>query len=469
MAKRVDLQTSSLKVDEEKINRIIIAIVWGIMIFGSLIFTVSNLFQKTNYNTLFSKLLIFSSSFLIFNGISTILYAVLKAPKYRLFLKYVITISLTMVVPAYWYVSLGRNNDAWVISFIVMVFVILHMSYSLIIFASLLILAVNFVFILVFKDSILPYMTNPMAEFFARFATLLFGTIISLFITKATNDIFFAASVKEEEISEDRSNAFRTLNVAKDFSSTLKNLTEKTADISSNLLSVSETQASNVEQIAASTEQLMASIEEINQNAVNASNSMNEIVNEVLGGMRSLNDSTREMMDLVKFSKNMIENIESINDIAENTNLVALNAAIEAARAGGAGKGFAVVATEIRKLADKSQMAAKDVGSSLKDTEIKIRNSAGLNNEVHRIYNNITTRLESISKIFQQISFATQELSRGGREISASLEGINRAFAENFEMAKIIESSNDQVQKETKKLNHVIRTSKKIEIEEKTT
>jgi len=279
------------------------------------------------------------------------------------------------------------------------------------------------------------------------------------------NKIFKATKQKEEDIEEERSQALKTLSVIQEISDSLKDVNEKNTVISKKLMSSSESQASSVEQISASTEELMASIEEISKNAIHASEDMNNIVKEVQGGMTALKGSTEEMMELVKFSKMMIESIESINEIAENTNLLALNAAIEAARAGEAGKGFAVVATEIRKLAEKSTLAAQNVGDLLKESKIKITNGANLNNKVNEIFTTISTKLENISKVFQQISFATQELDKGGKEISGGLEIINQASTQNLELAKEIENLISLFERDTKKLNQVIKSNKRLGVD----
>jgi methyl-accepting chemotaxis protein len=276
------------------------------------------------------------------------------------------------------------------------------------------------------------------------------------------NKIFNISIKFEDDLTEDREEAYKTLITIKTLSETLKDVGTKNHMISSKLLSSSESQASSVEQIAASTQELMASIGEISKNATAASENMIHMVNEVQNGMGVLKDSTEEMMELVRFSKIMNESIESINEIAETTNLVALNAAIEAARAGEAGKGFAVVATEIRKLAEKATIAAQNVGTLLKDSENKIKNSAGLNKQVNLVFSSITEKLEGISRVFQQISFATQELEKGGKEISGGLETINEASSVNLESSKEIDALNTQFDGEMKKLNQIIKSNKKI-------
>ncbi|MBQ3923298.1 MAG: hypothetical protein II707_08380, partial [Spirochaetales bacterium] len=221
-----------------------------------------------------------------------------------------------------------------------------------------------------------------------------------------------------------------------------------------------------IEQIASSTEELMSSIEEIAKNATLAYEEIEKISGASEQGTSSLNMSAAEMKELVKFSQKMIESIEAINEIAENTNLLALNAAIEAARAGDAGKGFAVVATEIRKLAEKSTNAALEVGNLLRESKAKINKTSQLNEAVSNTYKDVSEKLDDITKVFQQISFATQEVDRGGREISKTLDVISQTSNENFNMSKGIEQTTKDFDNQIRRLTQLV-GSNKITIKEK--
>jgi len=436
---------------------------WLTIIVGTITYCISSLTQGMEIKKLFNRVIIFVGLVGGLNLISTILMYIFT--KKRNILKFFLATTYTFAVPIYTYITFDTNHEVWVLSFIFLIVFSLYMDVKLIIYLSILLLSINTFILIKWRDVFIPEFFNPRSEILIRAFSFILSSLASIYITNMINKVFKATKQKEEEIDEERSQALKTLSVIQEISDSLKDVNEKNTVISKKLMSSSESQASSVEQISASTEELMASIEEISKNAIHASEDMNNIVKEVQGGMAALKGSTEEMMELVKFSKMMIESIESINEIAENTNLLALNAAIEAARAGEAGKGFAVVATEIRKLAEKSTLAAQNVGDLLKESKIKITNGANLNNKVNEIFTTISTKLENISKVFQQISFATQELDKGGKEISGGLEIINQASTQNLELAKEIENLISLFERDTKKLNQVIKSNKRLGVD----
>ena len=451
---------ASFNIEEKKINKGIINIMWAIIVIGAITYAISRWSQGAPIQQIIKKVIMFIGIAGGANLFSTILMYII--PKKRNIFKFILATTFTSVLPIYTYITFDTNHEVWVLSFICLIIFILYMDIKLIIYISLLIFSINAFILIKFKDIYIPEFFNPRSEILIRAFSFIVSSLLSIYITNMITKIFKITKEKEEEAEEEKAQAMKTLTVVQEISDSLKNVNEKNTMISKKLMSSSESQASSVEQISASTEELMASIEEISKNAVHASEDMNNIVKEVQNGMSALKGSTEEMMELVKFSKMMIESIESINEIAENTNLLALNAAIEAARAGEAGKGFAVVATEIRKLAEKSTLAAQNVGDLLKESKIKITNGANLNNKVNEIFTNISTKLENISKVFQQISFATQEVDKGGKEISGGLEIINQASTQNLELAKEIEGLISLFDKDTKKLSQVIKSNKRL-------
>ncbi len=454
------MERKRISVDEDKINRGVLITLFGIVVISCFAYTISMLVQKKDLVVTLQKLGIFAAFSFGLNIISALLMFIFK--KRQRLIRYFLATSFSVILIIYTYITIDTNHETWVLSFIVIVMFILYMDIKLIIYCIVIVFTFNVALLVLFRDIFIPEFFNPRSEILVRAFSFFVCSYISIYITNMINKIFTVTKQHEDEINEEREQAIKTLSTVRETSDTIRGLSDKNSDISKRLLSSSESQASSVEQIAASTEELMASIEEISKTAISASNDMENTVNEVQGGMNALNGGTSEMVALVKFSKIMIESIESINEIAENTNLLALNAAIEAARAGEAGKGFAVVATEIRKLAEKSTVAAQNVGSLLKESETKIKNVSGQNTNVNQIFTNVSKKLESIAKIFQQISFATQELDKGGKEISNGLEVINQASSENLELSKEVETVNAQFDKEMKKLNQIVKTNKKM-------
>lgn len=192
-------------------------------------------------------------------------------------------------------------------------------------------------------------------------------------------------------------------------------------------------QAANVEEVASSMEQMLSNI---SKNAENAKET-EEIA------LRSANDAKsggEAVAQTVTAMKDIADKISVVEEIARQTNLLALNAAIEAARAGEHGKGFAVVAAEVRKLAERSGMAAAEI-SELSISSVKIAEEAGLmlekmvpdinhtaeliqaitaaNDEQQTGAEGINTAVHQLDQVIQQIAAASEEMSSTSSELSS--------------------------------------------------
>jgi methyl-accepting chemotaxis protein-1 (serine sensor receptor) len=203
------------------------------------------------------------------------------------------------------------------------------------------------------------------------------------------------------------------------------------------VLSQSSTeQAASVEQSSASIEQMAASIRQ---------NSDNATVTEGIAtkASREAGEGGEAVRQTVQAMKQIADRISIIDDIAYQTNLLALNAAIEAARAGEHGKGFAVVAAEVRKLAERAQLAAKEIGE-VADNSVELAERAG------GLLTAIVPAIQKTSDLVQEIAAASSEQSSGASQISSAIGQLNQTTQQNAssseELAATANEMNGQAQ-----------------------
>jgi hypothetical protein len=451
---------STITAENSKLNNFAIITTWITLVLGEVIFLVSQFAQQRQFDDFKMQLIIFTVGFSVLNLIPTIIFFFFK--KIHSVLKYIIPLTFSSIVPLYSYICLGYNHQVWMLGLCVIIFSILFMSKRVFVITTVFLTVMDFAFLFIVSnmefngEKYIDTLFNMRAEIGIRLACYIIALLFGLRVINYIRVLFNSASANEKRTNEQNKKMEEMVFGIKDLSEKLKKLSTANADYAEKLSESSESQASGIEEIASSTEELMSSIEEIAKNTTLVYGEIERVTIDSEKGTTSLNSSSSEMHDLVLFSQKMIESIDAINEIAENTNLLALNAAIEAARAGDAGKGFAVVATEIRKLAEKSTRAASEVGDLLRESKIKINKTSDLNKAVAETYNDVSAKLDEITKVFQQISFATQELDKGGREIAKALEGISQTSNENFDMSKEIESTTKEFDSEIRHLTQLI-------------
>jgi methyl-accepting chemotaxis protein len=215
--------------------------------------------------------------------------------------------------------------------------------------------------------------------------------------------------------------------------------------------------ASAVEELTVSMKQVSNNAEasaEAARRALDAAEQGNRAVRDTLDGMQRIRSSVqataRKIKSLGDRSLEISEIINVINDITEQTNLLALNAAIEAARAGEAGRGFAVVADEVRKLAEHSRTATKDIAALIKAIQAETNEAvvvmeegtkevevgAGLADQAGKALEAISSVVRQSAELVQEISLASKQQVRGTEGVANAMQVISGITRQSSQSAK---------------------------------
>ncbi len=204
----------------------------------------------------------------------------------------------------------------------------------------------------------------------------------------------------------------------------------------------SNDQASSAEEVSASMEQMSANIEMNNKNS-------KETESIAVKAAEEIRESNRVVSETVESMKTITEKISIIGEIARQTNLLALNAAVEAARAGDHGRGFAVVAAEIRKLAERSQVAAVEIDDVSKKGFSKA-------NESGDMLQNVVPEIEKNATLVRSITTASVEQSIGASQINEAIQSLNMVVQKNSKVAEEVASNSQTLNSYSAELKQAI-------------
>ena len=228
-------------------------------------------------------------------------------------------------------------------------------------------------------------------------------------------------------------------------------------EIASNIESLErmiESQSSGVTQASAAVEQMIGNISSVNASMEKMAGSFNELrANSQVGiaKQKAVNDRITE----IESQSEMLQEANvAIASIASQTNLLAMNAAIEAAHAGEAGKGFAVVADEIRKLSETSTAQSKTIGDQLSNIKESINQVVSASGESAVAFEAVSKKLEETDALVMQIRAAMEEQNEGSQQITEALHTMNDSTVEVRNASSEMEEGNKMILKEVQMLQN---------------
>lgn len=220
----------------------------------------------------------------------------------------------------------------------------------------------------------------------------------------------------------------------------------------SQLDSMIEKQSASVSDASSAVEEMIGNIESVNSSMDKMAESFTLLAKNTDTGVTKQKDVNARIQQIEEESKMLHEANLAISNIASQTNLLAMNAAIEAAHAGEAGKGFAVVADEIRKLSETSSQQSKTIGLQLGSIKDSISSVVVASTEASSAFAMVSGKLSETEQLVQQIKGAMEEQQEGSRQITDALHRMNDSTGEVRRASKDISARNEVILDEMQKL-----------------
>ncbi len=293
-------------------------------------------------------------------------------------------------------------------------------------------------------------------------AAVMLGAIITRSITKPIQEsVEFAGRIadgdltvtinltRNDEIGELKNALNITAERLNKVVSAIKLSAEQLAAVSREINSTSQMMSQTTAEQASETEEISSTIEEMVSNIIHNSDNATEtekISLKAANGIINVKNSSIKSLNSVK---EINQKISIIEEIAFRSNLLALNAAVEAARSGEDGKGFAVVALEVRRLSERSRVAAEEINKISS-------NSVKVSEEAERLLDSIIPDIEKTSKLLQEISQASQEQNIGTGQVTTAISQINSTTQQNAAIAEELATSSEELAAQAEMLMEMV-------------
>ena len=215
-------------------------------------------------------------------------------------------------------------------------------------------------------------------------------------------------------------------------------------------------QASSIEELSANMQDISHSIQASTKTAGDAYKLQGEAGVAVLQSNEKMEEMRKAMDDITAKSNEISKIIKTIDDIAFQTNILSLNAAIEAARAGAAGKGFAVVADEVGNLAQKSAKAAQNTGLLIEETIEAVEKGAKITEETAESLNSVSKSTEEVNTLIEKISSASSKDLEGITSLNQGLQQISSVVQANSATAEQSAAASEELTGQANKMNELV-------------
>ena len=278
-------------------------------------------------------------------------------------------------------------------------------------------------FFVIVKRSI----TGPVAEMAAGLASMADGNLDVSVAVQSHDEIGQMAAALNRMTEKLREVVGTVTNAAESVTSGSKELSGSSQQLSEGAVN----QAASIEETSSAMEEMAANIQQNTDNARQTETIAQKAAKDAQEGGQAVTQAVEAM-------KQIANKISIIEEIARQTNLLALNAAIEAARAGEHGKGFAVVAAEVRKLAERSQIAAAEI-SALSASSVDVAEKAG------NIINTLVPNIQKTSELVAEITAASEEQTQGAGQINSAIQQLDQVIQQNAGASEEMAATADEM------------------------